>query len=180
MSLGKALRAKPITRLEGGTRSERADDFVAVEEPLEIRLAGRAVAVIMRTPGHDRELAAGFLVTEGLVRRRDEVLDLMRCTGGRTHAAGAGNENILDVLLAPGVAVDFARLTRHVFTSSSCGICSRASIEAVRGEFPPIAVPLSPRREVLAVLPERLRAAQAAFEAQSARIAAIGAKLPGA
>ncbi|MSU66457.1 MAG: formate dehydrogenase accessory sulfurtransferase FdhD [Opitutus sp.] len=165
MSLAKALRAKPIARIEGLAASEPADDFLAVEEPLELRVAGRAIAVIMRTPGHDRELAAGFLVTEGLVRRRDEVLDLVRCAEGQAGAAVVGNENILDVLLAPGVAVDFARLTRHVFTSSSCGICSRASIAAVRGDFPPIAAPLRPRREVLAALPERLRAAQAAFAA---------------
>jgi FdhD protein len=75
------------------------------------------------------------------------------------------NENTLDVLLAPGAEFDAARLTRHVFTSSSCGICSKATIEAVRAQFPAIARPLAPRREVLAMLPARLRAAQAGFAA---------------
>jgi len=164
MSLAKAVRPKPIARHEAGGAAQRCDDAVAVEEPLELRVAGRSVAVVMRTPGHDRELAAGFLVTEGLIRARDDVLDMTYCRG---DAAGAHavDENILDVLLAPGVAVDFARLTRNVFTSSSCGVCSKASIEAVRGQFPPIAMPLAPRRAVLAALPARLRAAQAGFAA---------------
>ena len=74
-------------------------------------------------------------------------------------------QNIADVLLAPGTEVDWARLTRQVFTSSSCGICSKASIEAVRAQFAPIAAQLAPRREVLAALPERLRAKQAVFAA---------------
>lgn len=132
---------------------------MAVEEPLEIRVGGRSVAVVMRTPGHDRELAAGFLVTEGIVRRREDVLDLVYCRGD----GSAPTENIIDVLLAPGAAVDLERLTRHVFTSSSCGICSKASIDAIRAQFPPLRATLAPRREVLVALPERLRAAQATF-----------------
>ncbi|MSU47543.1 MAG: formate dehydrogenase accessory sulfurtransferase FdhD [Opitutus sp.] len=167
MSLAKALRAKPIIRLDGA-RETSGDDLVAVEEPLEIRVGGRSVAVVMRTPGHDRELAAGFLVTEGIVRRRDDVLDIVRCDGAErpaVQASGHAFDNILDVLLAPGVAVDWSRLTRNVFTSSSCGICSKASIEAVRLQFAPITAPLAVRREVLAALPDRLRAVQAAFDA---------------
>ncbi len=173
MSLAKALRAKPITRIDGASEPAVREDLVAVEEPLEIRVGGRSVAVVMRTPGHDRDLVAGFLITEGLLRSRDEVLDMVRCgvvVGPAAHAVGhdgnaANRENILDVLLAPGAAVDLARLTRHVFTSSSCGICSKASIEAVQAQFPPIAPAdvLRPRREVLTALPEKLRAAQAAF-----------------
>ena len=167
MSLAKGLRAKPIARIKGGAPPEAGDDVLAVEEPLEIRVGGRAIAVVMRTPGHDRELAAGVLVTEGVVRRRDDVLDIVRCDG-TARAAPADErdrENIVDVLLAPGAAVDVAGLTRHVFTSSSCGICSKASIEAVRGTFAPVASALAPRREVLRALPERLRAAQIGFEA---------------
>src|SRR5687768_18612922 len=125
MSLAKALRAKPITRIKGAAPAESLDDVLAVEEPLEIRVGGRAVAVVMRTPGHDRELAAGFLVTEGLLKRRDDLLDIVRCVEGREAATETG-ENILDVVLAPGVDVDLDRLTRHVFTSSSCCICSKA------------------------------------------------------
>ena len=163
MSLAKAVRASPIIQIEGAGSSTRRDDWVAVEEPLEIRVGGRSLAVVMRTPGHDRELAAGFLATEGLVRRRDDVLDIVRCgTGGEGSAV---SENILDVVLAPTAKVDLERLTRHVFTSSSCGICSKASIDAVRAQFAPIAQPFSPRRDVLSALPARLRGGQAAFAA---------------
>jgi len=161
MSLAKTTRPVSLTRFDGAAAGAARDDALAVEEPLEIRVGGRSIAVVMRTPGHDRELAAGFLVTEGIVRRREEVLDLVYCRGD----GGAPEENILDVLLAAGAGVDLARLTRHVFTSSSCGVCSKATIDAVRAQFPPIAVPQAPRRAVLAGLPEKLRAAQAAFAA---------------
>src|SRR4051812_47611355 len=92
-----------------------SDDLVATEEPLEIRLGGRSLAVVMRTPGHDRELAAGFLLTEGIVRTRGDVLDLVYCREGSEP-----EPNILDVLMAPGVTVDWDRLQRHTFSSSSC------------------------------------------------------------
>jgi FdhD protein len=161
MSLAKTTRTVSVTRLAGAAGPEVREDAVAAEEPLEIRVGGQSVAVVMRTPGHDRELAAGFLVTEGIVRRREDVLDLVYCR----RDGAASDENVLDVLLAPGAAVDLARLTRHVFTSSSCGICSKASIDAVRMQFPPLAATLAPRREVLVALPARLREAQAAFAA---------------
>jgi FdhD protein len=164
MSIAKALRSKPIMRVAADQEIARADDMLAVEEPLEIRIGGRSVAVVMRTPGHDRELAAGFLVTEGLLKRRDDLLDIVRCVQGREAETETG-ENILDVVLAPGVHVNLDRLTRHVFTSSSCGICSKASIDAVHAQFPSIAVKLSPRRRVLAELPARLVAAQKGFAA---------------
>ena len=158
MSLSKATRTVSIARHEGAASDVR-DDAIAAEEPLEIRVGGHSVAVVMRTPGHDRELAAGFLVTEGIVRRREEVLDLIYCKSD----GGQPEENILNVVLAPGATVDLARLTRHVFTSSSCGVCSKATIAAVQAQFPAIPRPLMPRRTVLAALPEKLRAAQAAF-----------------
>ncbi|MDP3070404.1 MAG: formate dehydrogenase accessory sulfurtransferase FdhD [Opitutaceae bacterium] len=167
MSLAAVIRTVPISRHDGTAAGELRDDVLAVEEPLEIRVGGHSVAVVMRTPGHDRELAAGFLVTEGIVRRRDDVMDMIYCaTAAETDArAGEARENTLDVLLAPGAAFDPARLTRHVFTSSSCGICSKATIAAVRAQFPAIARPLAPRRAVLAALPAQLRAAQAGFTA---------------
>jgi FdhD protein len=166
MSLDKALRAKPITRIDGAAEGQKRDDWVAVEEPLEIRVSGRSVAVVMRTPGHNRELVAGFLVTEGIIAHRDAVLDLVRC-----HAAAEGGgepENTIDVVLAKGVEVDWARLTRHVFTSSSCGICSKASIAAIRRRFPPMPPAGDIRREVLVALPARLSDAQAGFSASGA------------
>jgi FdhD protein len=162
MSLGKALRTKPIARIKGAAAAEACDDVVAIEEPLELRVAGRSIAVVMRTPGHDRELAAGFLVSEGLLRQRDEVVDLIYCGSA---GGAAPRENVLEVVLAPGVTIDFARLSRNVFTSSSCGVCSQASIEAVRASFPPLAAPLAPRRSLVVALPDRLRAVQRAFAA---------------
>jgi FdhD protein len=174
MSLAKALRTKSIVHIGAADAAFAREDVLAVEEPLEIRVGGRSVAVVMRTPGHDRELAAGFLVTEGIVRSRDDVLDLVRCATRREPDVSGGetdetpvvpSENVLDVVLAPTAQVNWSKLTRHVFTSSSCGICSKATIEAVQASFSPLAGGLHPRREVLVALPERLRAAQAGFAA---------------
>ncbi|MFI5356498.1 MAG: formate dehydrogenase accessory sulfurtransferase FdhD [Opitutales bacterium] len=159
MSLAHSTRAVTITRLDGTAAPVRREDALAAEEPLEIRVGGQSVAVVMRTPGHDRELAAGFLVTEDILHRPEDVLDMVYCRADGSPP----EENVLDVLLAPGARMDLTRLSRHVFTSSSCGICSKASIEAIRAQFPPIGRPLAPRSEVLAALPERLQAAQAAF-----------------
>lgn len=153
--------SKPITRLEGEAKATAAQDAVAVEEPLEIRFGGRSVAVVMRTPGHDRQLAAGFLLTEGIIRGRDDLLDLVRCRG----ESGEPSPNLIDAVPAPGVVLDEARLTRHLFTASSCGICGKATLAAIRGIFPALPPSPPPRRDVLAALPDRLRAAQAAFTA---------------
>jgi FdhD protein len=172
MSPANALRTKPIMRIDGTKKSSAETDTLAVEEPLEIRVNGHSLAVVMRTPGHDRELAAGFLVTEGIVRGRDEIVDIVPC-GGKS---GQPEENVLDVLLAARVfetqrgqpvearaTFDPAKLTRHIFTSSSCGICSKASIDAVRVQFPPLTQSCHPRRAILIGLPEKLRSAQVGF-----------------
>jgi len=166
MALEKFTRPVGIMRYDGAGVGVPSQDDLAVEEPLEIRVGGRSVAVVMRTPGHDRELAAGFLVTEGILRRREQVLDMVFCTSATgVGEAAEARENGLDVLLAPDVTVDWSRLTRNVFTSSSCGICSKASIAAVRGQFPPITSGLVPRREVLVALPDRLLATQGGYAA---------------
>lgn len=166
MSLAKALRSMTIMRIDGAQKSAPADDVVAVEEPLEIRVGGRSIAVVMRTPGHDRELAAGFLVTEGMLRRRDDLLDMVRCGTSADGTADEENrENVLDVVLAPGAKIDVSRLTRHVFTSSSCGICSKATIAAVQTQFPPITAPVVVRRRVLSQLAEVMAGAQEGFAA---------------
>jgi FdhD protein len=111
-------------------------DVVATEEPLEIRLgysrrdgsrAEESVSVTMRTPGHDEELAVGFLFTEGIVRGRAEVEGVV----ARGQPAPDGLINPVRVELAPGVKVDFKRLERHFYTTSSCGVCGKASIDAV-------------------------------------------------
>src|SRR6185436_19102423 len=127
------------------------------EGPLEIRVRGRSVAVTMRTPGHDRELAAGFLLTEGLIQKRDQLIEIAPCL------EGSAPENTLNVFLAPSVDVDFEQLTRHVFASSSCGLCGKASIEAVHQHFPPVEASLEISSRTLAELPDRMRAAQRTF-----------------
>lgn len=153
---------------DGACGAERDDD-VAVEEPLEIRVAGRGLAVTMRTPGHDRELAAGFLLTEGVVRSAEELLDVYGC-----RELPKGQEgNVVEAVLGAAARERFdpERLTRHVFTASSCGLCGKATIDALAAAH----APLRGAGEVgeagrfaaaeLGVWPERLRAAQPAFGA---------------
>jgi FdhD protein len=150
-----------VVRHRDGLAPETRDDFLAVEEPLEIRLNTRSVSVTMRTPGHDEELAAGFLLTEGLVKTRVDITDIAPCKTTRPEGKG----NIINATLAPHLAPDFAQLTRHVFASSSCGLCGKASIANLHRQFTPVAtspgftVPLS----VLRRLPHVLRAAQDTF-----------------
>lgn len=146
-----------VIRWEGG-RSRSLTDQLAVEEPLEIRVDTRSVAVVMRTPGHDEELAAGFLLTEGLVKQREHIREI-RCDP--RNKAG----NVVDVFLAPDVTVDFARLTRHVFAASSCGLCGKTSIAAVRQQFPRVKSRFTVKPETLLGLPDKLRAAQTTFAA---------------
>ena len=146
----------PVRRWPAGTSDQ---DSVALEEPLEIRVADRSVAVVMRTPGHDRELAAGFLLTEGVIRHADDVLDILPCR----DQDGGGSGNVINALLAPSAPVDFDRLTRHVFSSSSCGVCGKATLDAVLQAFPPVAPGPAFDPQKLAGLPAKLRAAQPVF-----------------
>jgi FdhD protein len=147
-----------MLRWKIGAKSKSEFDKLAREEPLEIRVRGRSVAVTMRTPGHDRELAAGFLLTERIVHERKQLIEIATCT------ASLEPENTLDVFLAPGVEVDFARLTRHVFATSSCGLCGKASIEAVKQHFPPVNSAIKISAKTLLQLPARMRRAQETFE----------------
>jgi len=150
------MKASLIWRWEKGSRPRRWPDELAREEPLEIRVDDRAVAVTMRTPGHDEELAAGFLVSEGLIQRREQVVNTA------THPRNA-DRNVIGVFLADGVQIDFQRLTRHTFVSSSCGLCGKASIESVRRQFPPIRRPVRVQAETMLALPETLRRSQTTF-----------------
>lgn len=149
---------KRILRWESGRALRRVDDNLAAEEPLEIQVEGRPVSITMRTPGHDAELAAGFLLSEGLVRSAGDLRDIRPYPRNRTG-------NAINVFLAPEVTVDFARLTRHVFASSSCGICGKASIDAVRAVFKPVRTQFKVHASVLAGLPGSMRSAQATFDA---------------
>ncbi|MGC5166826.1 formate dehydrogenase accessory sulfurtransferase FdhD [Luteimicrobium sp. DT211] len=145
------------------------EDVLAVEEPLEIRVGGRSFAVTMRTPGHDVDLAAGFLVSEGILTRGADVAAARYCAGATaTGPAGTPENtyNVLDVGLAPGVRPPDPALAREFFTSSSCGLCGKASVDAVRtrSAFTVADDPLVLDPELLATLPDRLRAAQAIFD----------------
>jgi FdhD protein len=136
------------------------EDHLATESPLEIRVEGRSVAVIMRTPGHDRALCAGFLLTEGLIRSKEDVFEISVCPS----SASAGG-NVVDVVLRQPERFSLEKLTRHVFTSSSCGICGKASLEAALQAFPPLeASPPEIDPAVLFELPERQKAAQETFK----------------
>jgi FdhD protein len=176
-----------MRRVNGSAESEDKD-FLAGEEPLEIRVEGRSVAVVMRTPGEDRELAAGFLVTEGLVHAAGDVVDirhrphcLISARDGsglrtevnetvsgeavsRTSQVSLSEGNVINVRLRKPQSLDLKKLTRHVFTSSSCGICSKASIEAVRQQFPPIEDDFEIEPKVLLGLPATLASEQETFK----------------
>ena len=148
---------RPILRFDGSTGSPtRATDHLSPEEPLEIRVRGRAVSITMRTPGNDDELAAGFLLTEGLIRSRTDILAIEPC--GRNEFG-----NLINVQLAPEVPVDFDKLTRHVFGSSSCGLCGKATIESVRSQFPPVECGVTIDAQTLLALPGKMRDAQSTF-----------------
>ena len=147
---------RQVIRWGRNSAAVRRRDELAAEEPLEIRVDSHPVSVTMRTPGHDEELAAGFLLSEGLVRRREEILQI------KAHPRNR-QDNVLDVFLSPEVKVDFARLTRNVFVSSSCGLCGKATIEAVHQYFPPLRARVGVAPETLLALPERMRERQVSF-----------------
>ncbi|WP_281964628.1 formate dehydrogenase accessory sulfurtransferase FdhD [Serinicoccus marinus] len=162
--MARVTQRRRVRRLRAdGTQRDRAD-AVAGEEPLEIRVGGRSFSVTMRTPGDDFDLAVGFLHGEGVVGSWADVAQIDYRSG--IGADGLRDYNVVDVQLAEGVAPPDPSLERHVYTSSSCGVCGTASIEAVRrtgahdlGEDAAV----YPLPEVLA-LPDRLRAAQAVFD----------------
>ena len=147
----------PIWRYVSGAAPMQTSDQLSIEEPLEIRIRNRAVSVTMRTPGHDDELAAGFLLSEGIVQRGEQIFRIDPCALDR-----AGN--VLNVILAAGAEVDFQRLTRHVFASSSCGVCGKASIDAIAQQFDPIETDLVVDAATILGLPDKLRGGQQTFD----------------
>jgi FdhD protein len=162
--MGRIAVRRRVTRisLERGTQHD--DDLLAAEEPLEIRVGGNSLAITMRTPGHDFELAAGFLVSEGVVSAAADIAAIRYCAGAT--AEGLNTYNVLDVTLGPGVAAPDPSLERNFYTTSSCGLCGKASIDAVRtqsrwavrdDEFVLSA-------DLLATFPDRLREGQEVFE----------------
>src|SRR5258708_36792194 len=186
--LAGPVREVAIRGINGSAETDE-NDCLAAEEPLEIRVEGHSVAIVMRTPGEDRELAAGFLVTEGLVNAVSDLVEIRH----RSHCLLPGRKgdghlkkeneavrgeedsrtgretslsdgNVINVRLRNPESFDLKKLTRHVFTSSSCGICSKASIEAVRQQFPPIEDSCELEPEVLLGLPQSIASAQETFK----------------
>ncbi|HTW94685.1 MAG TPA: formate dehydrogenase accessory sulfurtransferase FdhD [Tepidisphaeraceae bacterium] len=149
-----------VTKWENGAAREEEDELAA-EEPLEIRVRGRAISVTMRTPGNDgddAELAAGFLLTEGMIRSSADVRKIALCPRNEMG-------NVIDVLLEPEVVVDFDKLTRHVFASSSCGLCGKATIESIQARYPALEAARQAMVDAptLAALPAIMRATQEQF-----------------
>ena len=159
-----------ISKVRDGV-PEAVADYVAVEEPLEIRLgystpdgrATRSVSITMRTPGNDRELAAGFLYTEAIIRRPEDIASIETCG---PPAPDSGNHNVIRVDLLPDVTVDLGKLQRHFYTTSSCGVCGKTSLDAIRVALAQPFNNVNTRfsRAVLTTIPDRLRQAQHTFE----------------
>jgi len=139
----------------------RKDDYLAAEEPLEIRVGDDPLSVTMRTPGHDRELAAGFLFTEGLIQHRKQIIKLEIAE----PRDGTNRGNVIQAELSPEVTPDFAKMKRHFFAASSCGICGKASINSIRSRL--LAAPNPDFRldaELLVQMPDALRSSQDVFQ----------------
>jgi FdhD protein len=162
--MGRIAIRRRVTRVSLETGARSTEDLLAAEEPLEIRVGGIPLAVTMRTPGHDFDLAAGFLVSEGVVVAAGEVVATRYCAGAT--AEHLNTYNVLDVTLASGVAAPDPSLERNFYTTSSCGLCGKASIDAVRTHShwdvhaDDVVVPAS----LLATFPDRLREGQDVFD----------------
>ena len=166
--MGRVTRRTPAHHLDltdpsAPTVTSRPDN-VTVEEPLEIRIGRLSLAVTMRTPGDDFDLAIGFLLTEGLIGAAEDVQTLMHCLDQGED--GLPTYNVVDVTLAPGVPPPATSAARQLFTTSSCGICGKASIDAIttksRYAVADDRAPVDPR--VLAAMPATLRAQQKVFD----------------
>lgn len=159
-----------INKVSGDSAKSQADE-VAVEEPMEIRLGystatGRtasSVSITMRTPGHDAELACGFLFSENIIRAASDIAKVEHCGPA---APDSGNHNIIRVDLAADVAVDLGRLQRHFYTTSSCGVCGKSSLDALRisGAEPLRHNDTRFSRDVLIAMPAALRKQQQTFD----------------
>lgn len=147
------IRAFDVTAVRSGKTISKGDRVV-IEEPLEIRLDGSPLAVVMRTPGHDVELAAGLLRAEELVSSSEDFVAIAHC---------AGEDNILDVVLARKNALQEARAKRSLLTSSSCGVCGKRTIESLQASAPPFESTPKIDLDLVRGLPDSLRAAQAVF-----------------
>lgn len=156
-----------ILHVEQGTHEERGES-IAIEEPLELQVNGASVAVLMRTPPADElptmdeELALGFLLSEQVIRTAADVQSIRPCS---TILDEEAEGNVLRVVLVPGVDLDLERLRRHTFSSSSCGVCGKATLQNARALFPPLTDRAQVVPATLAALPEALLARQSGFRA---------------
>ncbi|MDT0482809.1 formate dehydrogenase accessory sulfurtransferase FdhD [Streptomyces doebereineriae] len=162
--MGRVTERRKVIRIRDGAISSRPDTLVT-EEPLEIRLNGKPLAITMRTPGDDFALAAGFLVSEGVLAQHHDLQNIVYCAGAT--ADGTNTYNVVDVTTTPGLPIPDITLERNVYTTSSCGLCGKASLDAVRttthwplSDTPPLRI----EPDLLATLPDRLRAAQRVFD----------------
>ncbi len=187
--MGRLTSRTPVTRIalgEDDVAVRRRADTLVVEEPLEIRIGGEPLTVTMRTPGHDLELAAGFLVSEGAISAAGDLRSAIHCGGPGTapgggvvttplltigsappaSASGENTYNVLDIALAPGLAGPVTDIARNFYTTSSCGVCGTASIDAIekrsRFDVSTDAAPVA--AATISSLPDALRAGQAVFE----------------
>ena len=159
--MADAFRQVDVVRVREGARAHD-HDRAATEEPLEVRLHGRSFAVVMRTPGADRELAAGFLFSERVLVTPDDLGTIEHCS----DTPGQGG-NIVNVTMADGAVATLDRVfedRRRVVMNASCGMCGRATIDSLRAEGPPIESPLKVPAATLAALPDRLRKSQPVFD----------------
>ncbi|HLU05249.1 MAG TPA: formate dehydrogenase accessory sulfurtransferase FdhD [Woeseiaceae bacterium] len=158
-----------VSKVHGPDQVSQSDS-VAVEEPLEIQLcapsaedsAAKSISITMRTPGNDEELALGFLFTEGIITSLEQVSSAMHCG---PEAPDTGYRNVIRIELNPGAHVDLTRLERHFYTTSSCGVCGKSSLDALRvsGQQPMTSNTTTFDREVIVQLPDKLRVKQEVF-----------------
>ena len=153
--MNRSILTVPVRKIDGQSSTEPVQDLLAVEEPLEIKLNGRTVSITMRTPGHDYELAAGFLFTEGILASASQV-----------ERIAFLSPNTVQVELAAGNEPDLDRLQRNFYTTSSCGVCGKASIEAIHAQGCSILSSESPliTTQVIHRLPASLRGEQSVFD----------------
>lgn len=163
----KSLAKVSISKITGNELIAEETDSLAVEEPLEIRLGfeingkqtHKAISITMRTPDHDFELAAGFLFNEGILQNPTQISDIKHC--GKLGQAGF--ENTVRIDLQRNIEIDFKRLERHFYTSSSCGVCGKSSIEALQTGVKPIVSNLKIKADLIHQLPDILSKSQTVF-----------------
>ena len=160
--MGRVTTRQKVVKLSADARSERVDTLV-VEEPLELRVGGESLMVTMRTPGDDFDLAGGFLVSEGVATRADDIMTMKFCAGTDEH--GEQTYNLLDIQLARGLEAP-ASAKRLFTTTAACGVCGKESVDDIRtrAHWTIADDPLELKAETLAALPDRLRAAQRLFD----------------